>query len=731
MSTSLIIDKKSEASSVVKSDVPSEVKFTEKKKDFFCQVVEQTNSIGGEIQKALRLIKEANARAHMLSITAKIESNRLGDAGRDFLVVSNSIDELSTKTDDAIEKMKKETVEGIEKLGFAIEDKAMSINGNRLANLALSNIRIVDRNLFERAADVRWWATDEILVQNLSKNDSFSEASKRLEIMLESYPVYYDLLLCDKSGTCVASAAPQFSLIGHNFSQKPWFKNAIASKNGTEYAFETVHYSQTIRDYTVTFSCKIHDSADPEKPVIGVIAAVFKWKEFAQRIVNETGLTEEEKEKTRVLICDDNGHILADTNKRILKENFSFVGRAELFKKEIGFTVQTRNKQVQLISHALSPGFEGYCSTEWHSLIIQDTGIKSHNIKSGNKNNTDDSLDSITGLVVNLADETQKAISEINKINDQTQILSLNAAIEAARVGEAGRGFGVISGFMGDISRETAIVTDSMYTNTQEKIKKLNKFLIVNSQAIKGVRLSDLSLTNIDLVDRALYERTADVRWWATEHGLYTALTNNTKDNIDFLSKRLRTILQYYTVYEDLMVYDVEGNLISNASESKILEDSVADSTWFTNVQGTANGKSYGFDVVQINQNGKDEKHLVFSCKIHKDGNISQECIGILAILFKWEHFAKTIFKETPLTESERKHSSLFITSADGDVLGIEDNNDGFITKNDLAPFLNQTKNYDVITKDDFNWLIGNAASVGFEGFSTGWHSMIVENDLT
>jgi len=49
----------------------------------------------------------------------------------------------------------------------------------------------------------------------------------------------------------------------------------------------------------------------------------------------------------------------------------------------------------------------------------------------------------------------------------------------------------------------------------------------------------------------------------------------------------------------------------------------------------------------------------------------------------------------------------------------------------ELSPFLNQTKNYDVITKDDFNWLVENTASVGFEGFSTGWDAMIVENDLT
>ena len=165
MSTILVSEKKSDAKSV------------EEKKDFFHEVVEQTNSIGGEIQMALKSITQANNRARMLSTTAKIESNRLGDVGRDFLIVSHSIDELSTKTDKVIEQMKLETVEGIENLASAIGDKATSINGNRLANLALSNIRLVDRNLFERAADIRWWATDDILVQSLSKNDSFSEAS--------------------------------------------------------------------------------------------------------------------------------------------------------------------------------------------------------------------------------------------------------------------------------------------------------------------------------------------------------------------------------------------------------------------------------------------------------------------------------------------------------------------------------------------------------------------------
>ena len=83
---------------------------SEKKKDFFQQVVEQTSEIGHEINRALKSTKEINGRAHMLSTTAKIEANRTGDIGRNFLVVSNSIDELSTKTDEVLDKMKKETI---------------------------------------------------------------------------------------------------------------------------------------------------------------------------------------------------------------------------------------------------------------------------------------------------------------------------------------------------------------------------------------------------------------------------------------------------------------------------------------------------------------------------------------------------------------------------------------------------------------------------------------------
>lgn len=61
-------------------------------------------------------------------------------------------------------------------------------------------------------------------------------------------------------------------------------------------------------------------------------------------------------------------------------------------------------------------------------------------------------------LMNGLLEETQKMneiLSFINRVSNSTKILGLNAAIEAARVGEAGRGFGVVAKEIERMSSDT------------------------------------------------------------------------------------------------------------------------------------------------------------------------------------------------------------------------------------------------------------------------------------
>jgi methyl-accepting chemotaxis protein len=95
----------------------------------------------------------------------------------------------------------------------------------------------------------------------------------------------------------------------------------------------------------------------------------------------------------------------------------------------------------------------------------------------------------LTDSIAKHAQDVQGILSEIGAIAKQTNLLALNAAIEAARAGEAGRGFAVVADEVRDLSART--------TQFSQQINKLMQSMQISVKqtetAIQGMASQDMT----------------------------------------------------------------------------------------------------------------------------------------------------------------------------------------------------------------------------------------------
>ena len=180
--------------------------------------------------------------------------------------------------------------------------------------------------------------------------------------------------------------------------------------------------------------------------------------------LNDTAVEMQDSSKVLISCISDNS-----------KASTAFAERAE----EINFTVEKVDQEIVEIAKVVSEVEERIKQGNIHSGQLLGKVEQMQQLASATLENTNvqiranqEAIEKAMGKLQSLMRIDEMA-SQILDITSQTNLLSLNASIEAARAGDAGKGFAVVAGEIGKLaadSSETATQIQEICTETRNNI---------------------------------------------------------------------------------------------------------------------------------------------------------------------------------------------------------------------------------------------------------------------
>ncbi len=317
-----------------------------------------------------RIIKRITGQTRILALNAMIEAARAGEAGRGFAVVAGEVKAVSAEIAEIATDMERELTGALTAVRDVGARMAEEIRGQRLVDLALNAIEIIDRNLYERTCDVRWWATDAAVVTAVAEPlaEQIAYAEQRLGVILAAYTVYLDLWLCSTDGRVVAHGRPgRYPRVrGLDVSGEGWFRDARATASGSDYAVANIAACAALEGALVaTYAAAVREGGSEHGRVIGVLGIHFDWTPQAEAVVRGVRLSAEEATHSRVLLLDAANRVIAASDRRgVLQESLLLDTQGQQARAY-------QDPQGNVVAFHRTPGYETYRGLGWAGAIVQ------------------------------------------------------------------------------------------------------------------------------------------------------------------------------------------------------------------------------------------------------------------------------------------------------------------------------------------------------------------------
>lgn len=515
------------------------------------------------------------------------------------------------------------TAELLDKLGLEILKKTTS----EMEAKAQVAVDIVIRNLFERTADIGFLATDDdirsFLTQYLAgTTDDASRQSLRERRMalknrfkeyVAKYSVYSNIILMDTRGNVVAQ------LDEHNpisSSSDPLIKEALSTSAEYVEVFRQTDLVPTA-DKALVYSYRVKRSSSEDAENIGVLSLIFRFEDEMEGIFKNLRTENDWMEimlldaEGYVISCSDTTHIpLGIKMEKVLDNGYKiirFAGREYLSR-----TCATK-------------GYQGFFGLGWYGHVMIPIDHAFEKAPHAYKSIASNILETVLKHSPLFSGELKMIPKKADQIQKELDVTVWNGNVHIA------------NSKTGETSFSKALLNE--ISNTGFQTKKVFEDSISNlNHTVLSAYLDDAQFNAslaIDIMDRNLYERANDCRWWALTSAFKEKLAQSElqKDDVLVLESILAYINTLYTVYTNLFLYDRSGTIIavSNSRDqrfvgSKIEEPWVRESLKVTDTQR--------YSVSHFAKTALyDNRHTyIYGAGITDPAN--EECVGGIGIVF-------------------------------------------------------------------------------------------------
>lgn len=505
---------------------------------------------------------------------------------------------------------------------------------------AQATIDMINRNLFERTADVGFLATDDDLVSFMAESNPDSNQQdfiqNRLEEYVAKYSVYDDIVLLKPNGDIAAKLNPDNQA---QHSQDPLIQQALV---GQQDYIEVYRHSDIFPQHrkSLIYAKRIQQQQGRETKTIGVLCLSFRFTQEMDLIFDTLNSQDAAYE---ILLKDEHGEVLASDCP-----NTHPVGQKTTPPQLSDKPISQENR---LQFYAQAKGYEGFMGLPWFSQIRVD-----NRVAFAEKTNSQ-------SIGLKISPESPVYLKDLEQTNLKVStlllIVILNGKITSLK--KDVQSFLPILDSFQDISRGIAEIFNDF-------INHIHDVLIDTVQ--DKVRFSGTLAAEI--MDRNLYERANDCRWWALNSTFRQLLSQHDQgetlngEQESELHRILKYINSLYTVYTNILLYDRKGTIlaVSDPAQAELVGHSlgqVRDSQACLLLDSTQSYTVSEFEQTKLYNN---RPTYIYHAAV-KDWHNIKKNVGGIALVFDSEPQFEAMLKDTEpkylIKEIQQASFSMFV----------------------------------------------------------------------